>query len=90
MIYLGQPAQPRRLLGRRRPAQAGQWARDHEVGDIDGDGAPDIAAANDGVNVIWGEPSHVADADPVRGAALISPTRARAATTSGRGRPSVI
>ena len=69
MIYLGQPAPSRGDFSNVVGLPFGSQNRpttDVEVGDIDGDGAPDIAAANDGTpNVIyWGEPSHVAGTDP--------------------------
>jgi hypothetical protein len=69
MIYLGQPAPNRGdfsgVTGLPFGSANGPTV-DVEVGDIDGDGAPDIAAANDGTpNVIyWGEPSHVAGTNP--------------------------
>ena len=69
MIYLGQPAPSRGDFSDVTGLPFGSAngpTTDVEVGDIDGDGAPDIAAANDGTpNVIyWGEPSHVAGTDP--------------------------
>ena len=66
MIYLGQPAPSRGdfsgVTGLPFGSANGPTV-DVEVGDIDGDGAPDIAAANDGTpNVIyWGQPINYGD-----------------------------
>ena len=66
MIYLGQPAPSRgdfsNVVGLPFGSQNSPTT-DVEVGDIDGDGAPDIAAANDGTpNVVyWGQPINYGD-----------------------------
>ena len=68
MIYLGSSASPgdfSSVVGLPFGSTNGPTT-DVEVGDIDGDGAVDIAAANDGTpNVIyWGDPSLAAGASP--------------------------